>query len=324
MPDVNLGVAVTTRAVLSAAAGAAVDKGKASVVVDTARAAAAIAAGATVVVVNVPPSTDPKKDINYSVNDTGGTEQFLPRLVAGYAYSQRLATGVAVSVANAQEWRGDAYRTGTGANAGVLEALGTSGDFQALRQGAANQPGPGTPLNDGSVAYWGAWLSAPGASATVSAGGVPASAPALGRFDYVFGNATAQMPGTGTATYTAVPGAGSLGVNAGSIQVNFVQREVAVQNLGFSLDGLAFSGMNGVARYDNTTVGSGSAAGTFAARYTSGQCAGCSAFAPTASSFNGSFIGRNADGLVFSSILITGNPGGSTSAGVQLLTRPPP
>ncbi len=56
MPDVNLGSGLQVRAVMQAVAGAAVDKGKATFVVDVARAAAAIQAGQTVVTVAAPPT----------------------------------------------------------------------------------------------------------------------------------------------------------------------------------------------------------------------------------------------------------------------------
>jgi hypothetical protein len=316
MPDVNLGSAATRSAVIAAAVGAALDKGKTAVVVDAQQAAAALSAGAKVVLVKVEPSADPSKPVPYNVNDTGQGDRPQARLVAGYAYTQRIGAVLEANVANAQEWRTGTYST----NGDVLERLGpTSDGFQALRGGASHAPGGRAELTDGSFAYWGAWASAPNASATVSAGGVPVRAPELGRFDYVFGTATVQMPGTGTATYTATPGAGSLGVNAGSIQVNFAQKEVAVQNLGLSLGGLNFSGLNG-----RTSYGDSSAAGTFSGRYSSGLCDRCTAFVATASTFNGSFIGRNADGLVFSSILVTGNPEAVTRAGVQLLTRQGP
>ncbi len=320
MPDVNLGSAATRTAVIAAAVGAALDKGKTSVVVDAQQAAAALSVGAKVVQVKLDQNPDPAREVPFNVNDSGQGDRPQARLAAGYAYTQRLSATQQGNVANVQEWPSRVYLV----NGEVLERLGPTRDgFQALRGGATHAPGDRAELSDGSLAYWGAWVSAPNASATVSAGGVPVRAPELERFDYVFGTATVQMPGTGSATYTAIPGAGSLGVNAGSIQVNFAQKAVAVQNLGLNIGGLVFSGLNGQASFASNSANN-SAGGSFSAFYSSGRCDRCVAFSPTLSNFSGSFVGRNADGLVFSSILVTGNPGASTSAGVQLLTRPAP
>jgi hypothetical protein len=320
MPDVNLGTGVQARAVVLAAAGAAVDRGKASFALDTARALAAIAAGAAVVAVPVAPSTDQAQTTNYTSNPPGSGGQFTANLVAGYSYTQTLSTGTVVGLANAAEWRADSFKLA----GSVLESLGNATDFFAQRLAAANQPGAAggsTTLADGSTAYWGAWLSTPTASASVAAGasGQAVTAPALGRLDYVYGEATRQMPTANTASFAPAAGAGSLTNPSGAIQVNFATRAVALQNLAFSIDGLAFTGLNGSAVYDNK-AGTGTASGGFGGNYSSGSCAGCPAFAPGLSSFNGSFIGRNADGLVFSSILVTGT--GGTSAGVQLFKRP--
>lgn len=317
MPDVNLGGNVTTRAVIAAAATAAVDRGKANVVVDTQRAVAAIAAGATVVTVNLPAANEAPKGYDYSYNNTGGGGQLLPRLVAGFAYSRQLPSGTVASVATAQEWRGDAYRT----NGSVLESLGTNADFLALRQNAQNLPGDSVRLGDGSLAYWGAWLSAPGASAVVAVAGSPSVAPALGPVaDYVFGNATVQMPTTGTASYT--PAGGSLGAVTGSIQVNFVSKDVVLQNLGFELAGLSFSGLNGRASYDKALGGAGTASGGFSGRYSSGSCSGCATGAPFAGDFNGSFLGRDASGLGLATNLQTGYAAAPVVSGVHLFVKP--
>ena len=308
MPDVNLGTSVQTRAVIVAAAGAAVDRGKASFAVDTARALAALAAGQTVVTVPLANNAEPARAVDYSTNPPGSSNQFVPNLVAGISYAVALSSGNQVHIANAAEWKGDSYR----AAGGVLESLGGTGSsFQAQRANAANVPGGSALLGDGATAYWGAWLSTPTASATVTVSGV--TAPALGQVDYVLADATRQMPGSGTAVFA--PTGGSLTQSSGQIAVNFATRGVELRNLGFNIGGLVFSGLNGSATY-STNI----ASGTFGGNYTSGTCTGCSGFTPQSSSYGGSFVGRNADGLVFSTILLTG--AGGTASGVHLFKQP--
>jgi hypothetical protein len=90
---------------------------------------------------------------------------------------------------------------------------------------------------------------------------------------------------------------------------------VTLQGLGFALDGQVFSGLTGSARYDAQTP-----SGAFSGNYTGGSCTGCAAFAPGASVFGGNFLGQSADGLVLSTILLTGN---GTSGGVTLFQRGP-
>ena len=308
MPDVNLGTSVQTRAVIVAAAGAAVDRGKASFAVDTARALAALAAGQSVVTVPLANNAEPVKTTDYTINPPGSSTSFVPNLVAGISYTVALASGNQVHLANAAEWKGDSYRV----SSGVLESLGAVGSsFQAQRGNAANVPGGNVVLGDGATAYWGSWLSTPTASATVTVSGV--SSPALGPVDYVLADATRQMPGSGTAVFT--PSGGSLTQTSGQIAVNFVTRGVELRNLGFNIGGLVFSGLNGASTYDARI-----ASGTFGGNYTSGTCTGCSGFTPQGSSYNGSFVGRNADGLVFSTILLTG--AGGTASGVHLFKQP--
>jgi hypothetical protein len=135
----------------------------------------------------------------------------------------------------------------------------------------------------------------------------------LGGVDYVFADATRQMPTSGTAVFT--PSGGMLANPSGTIAVNFVTRAVAVQNLGFSIGGLVFSGLNGSATYSDRI-----ASGAFGGNYASGSCAGCTGFVPQSSAFNGNFVGRDANGLIFSTILLTGQ--NSVSAGVQLFKQP--
>jgi hypothetical protein len=131
--------------------------------------------------------------------------------------------------------------------------------------------------------------------------------------DYAYADATRSMPTTGTAVFS--PAGGSLGQASGTVAVNFVTRGVELQNLGFNIGSLAFSGLNGSATYSDRI-----ASGTFGGNYSSGTCTGCTAFTPVSSSFGGSFVGRNADGLVFSTFLLTG--GGGSAAGVHVFRQP--
>jgi hypothetical protein len=308
MPDVNLGTGVQTRAVMLAAAGAAVDRGKASFTVDTARAVAALAAGQSVIAVALPSSTDP--NAAFTTTPPGSGTQFVPNIVAGLAYTVSLPSGTSASVASAAEWKSDAFRL----NGEVLDGLGNAAiGFQAQRQNATAVPGGSTALADGSLAYWGAWLSTPAASATVTVSGQTLAAPQLGQVDYAYADATRSMPTTGTAVFS--PAGGSLGQVSGTVAVNFVTRGVELQNLGFNIGSLAFAGLNGSATYSNLI-----ASGTFGGNYSSGTCTGCAAFTPLSSSFGGSFVGRNADGMVFSTFLLTG--GGGTAAGVHVFKQP--
>lgn len=310
MPDVNLGTGLQTRAVVLAAAGAAVDRGKASYTVDTARAVAALAAGQSVIAVTLPSTADASTSSSFTTTPPGSGTQFVPNIVAGLAYTVALPSGTSASVANAAEWKSDAFRL----NGDVLEGLGNATiGFQAQRGNASAVPGGSTTLADGSVAYWGSWLSTPTASATVTVSGQTLSAPQLGQVDYAYADATRTMPTTGTAVFS--PAGGSLSQVSGTVAVNFVTRDVALQNLGFSIGSLAFSGLNGSAAYSDRI-----ASGTFGGNYSSGSCTGCSAFTPLSSSFGGSFIGRDADGLVFSTFLLTGS--GGSAAGVHVFKQP--
>lgn len=314
MPEVNVGNSLQLRAVLAAATTTAVDKGKAVFAVDTGRALAALSLGGALVAITSPVASDPSQA--YTANPPGAAGNFRPNIVVGYAYAFAPFAGTVTSVADAAEWRGDSYLL----NGGVLQSLGQSGNFVAQKQNALDGPGGSLPLADGSTAYWGSWVSVPGASASISSNGVPYTAPALGVFDYVHGDATRSLPATGVATFSPVAGAGSLAAASGTIQVDFVQRSITLQNLGFNLGPFSFTGLAGTASYDNTTPGVGSPAGTFKGSYSAGTCAGCGAgLTPAAGTFGGSFIGRNAEGLVFSTLLQTNTlPVG----GVQLFVKP--
>lgn len=311
MPDINLGGSVQVRAVMLAAAGAAVDRGKASFTVDLARAMAAIQAGQVVVAVTATP-TEPSPaagSSDYTTNPAGSGAQFSPNLVAGLSYSDASAPTSTVSLASVNEWKADKYR----ASNGVLESVGASGDFLARRLGATVGNQGSTTLVDGSAVYWGSWLSTPGNSAAVTVGNTALQAPVLGTVDYLIGDATRTMPSVSTATFTP-GGGGTLTGTTGTITVDFANRDVQLQNLGFRIGSLGFSGLNGSARY-----GTHIASGAFSGNYSAGTCSGCTAFTPLSSAFGGNFVGRDANGLIFSTILLTGS---GTASGLQLFTRP--
>jgi hypothetical protein len=314
MPDVNLGTGIATRAVIATAAGNALDRGKATFAVDVNRALAAISAGQTVLAVNVPDTNAQALSASgYTVNAAGSSSNFLPNLVAGLSYTFGDGFGNSLSIASTNEWRPDKYTAGSGANAGTLDSVGQSGDFLAQRGGASTTATGRLLLSDGATtAYWGTWLSTPAASASVTVGGQPVTAPTLGAVDYVMAEATRQMPTTGTATFT--PAGGPLSNVSGSIAVNFVNRNVQLNNLGFDIGAYSFSGLTGLAQYDANT-----ASGKFSGSYSGGSCNGCIGFLPTGSVFGGNFVGTKANGLVFSTILLTGS--GQVS-GVHLFGRP--
>lgn len=309
MPDVNLGTGVQTRAVLQAVAGAAVERGKNAYVVDVSRAQAALSAGQQVVVVNAPQEA---ARAGYSVNEEAGRGRFSSNAVVALAYSFTNVAGQTISLTNPNEWRtGEVVAAG-----GVLDAVGSvASGFSAQRLGASTTDTGQLAMADGTVAYWGRWASSPGSSASVTVSGTPVRAPVLGAVDYLYADAPRVMPGSGTVVFT--PAGGRMADVTGSIAVDFLQRSVNLQNLGFRIDSLVFSNLNGSSTYD-----AGIASGAFNGRYTSGSCAGCTGFSPTASVYSGNFVGTNANGLVFSTFLLTGGSG--TAAGVHLFTRPGP
>ena len=312
MPDVNLLSSVQTRAVMAAAAGAAVDRAKATFVVDVARAQAALQAGLTVVLVPAP--ADPTQRIAetvYTSNDQGSAGQFLQtNQVVALSYAITANASLSFNPIIPNEWRANEVQV----NAGVLERAGSgTSSFQALRGSAAIANTGSAALTDGSVAYWGSWLSTPSASATVRDPNQTVSAPALGRVDFIVANAPTAMPSTGTAVFT--PAGGLLNNVNGSVAVNFVNRSVTLQDLGFQIGSQTFSGLRGQSTFDSAI-----ASGAFRGNYTAGLCVGCVGFVAGASVYTGNFVGRDANGLVFSTLLQTG---GSTSAsGVHLFKGP--
>lgn len=321
MPDSNVGASVELRALLAAVAGTAVDRAKASVVVDAQRAVAALAAGLQVTAVTVP-AAEQRPDA-YTVNSAGSSNRFQPNIVAGYAYLQRDAStgNLPVGVAAATEWRADAYL----ARDGALESLGSRGDFLALRSGVALAPGSSgsAELADGSLAYWGSWATPAAGVTSISSGNKAVGL--VSPFAYVYGTATTQMPTSSSVQFEARANAGTLGSPSGSITVNFASQQVSVNNLGFSIGDLRYAGLNGSARYAVGT-GVGTASGSFVGSYASGSCSACGpAFDPAnPGKFAGSFIGRDASGLVYSTVLTTGYPTIPTVSGVHLFQAKKP
>ena len=315
MPDVNVLSHVQLRAVVAAAAGAAVDRGKAAYAVDLARAVAALQAGQTVVTINLPAveSSSAGGDKSaYTANPPGSGVQHSPNLAAAIAYRYASAAGPVIGLTVGSEFVAGQYHTA----GGVLESLQTTdasgARFQALRGGATAVPQGAATLGDGTRVSWGQWLSAPGASAAITVNQQFVSAPTLGPVDFMFGEATRQMPNSGVVSFT--PGGGSLSNVSGTISVNFPGRTIGLNNLGFTIDGLVFSGLSGSA-----TMIPNIASGAFRDNYSAGQCSGCVAFSAQSSAFGGNFVGRAAEGLVFSTIMLTGD---GTSSGTQLFRRP--
>lgn len=321
MPEINLGSAVQTRVVIAAAANTAVERGKQGYVVDLARAMAALQSGQSVSVatqvVNAPQESAQSASSaqDYTSNPPGSGAQFQPNIVAGLSYSYDTAAG-AISISSTSEWTGNKYTT---SNLSVLESVGAVGEFQAQRLTASNVIGGSVTLTDGTIAYWGSWLSSPGSSAFVTVNKSPVVAPVLGTVDYAFADATTVMPSAGSASFK--PLGGTLQAVTGSIDVDFVTRVVSVNNLGFTIGALSFSGLNSdplkPVKYSAT-----SGSGGFQGNYASGSCPGCGPkFAPGSGSFGGNFIGKDAAGLIFSTILPTGN-GTNAASGVHVFGRP--
>ena len=312
MPNMNLPNLLQIQTVVRDSAKTAVDSGKRRVEVDISKATAAMMSGQNVLVGNRNSIADTSASNTagadgFTSNPPGSGTDYAPRLAAGIAFSYTTA-GASVAIASTNEWTGSQYK----ASGSSLESVGFGGDFVAQRGGATEAKTSSATLSDGTAVYWGSWKSAPGASASVIVSGVPLSSPTLGTdVFYMMGDATRTMPTAGTATFA--PAGGFLANVAGNISVNFVTREVALNNLGFTLGGLSFAQLNGTSSYD-----AGIASGFFKGNYNSGTCVGCVAFTPGASAFTGNFVGTAANGAILSTIL---QNGAGTVAGVHLFSR---
>jgi hypothetical protein len=326
MPNTNLTDSIQLQAALSSSSKAATNAGKVQVQVDLSQAIAALQSGQTVLVGSkldsAPPSGTPGSD--FTSNPPGSSDGLSPnaRTVLGLAYTigtsasanppvaDQTAAGVAVAVASTNEWTPDQIAF----DAAGLARVGDTSGFSANRATAQTTTPASYPLSDGSSVTWGTWSSnTVAASAAVTTGGTTYRFPELGEsVHFMYGSATSAMPTTGSATFSATS-AGSLGGLTGSIGVNFVSRAVTLNNLSFDLGGLGFTNLTGSASY-----GTGIGSGFFSGNYNNGTCVGCTAFSPAASSFTGNFVGANADGLIYSTILQTGS---NTVSGVHLLAQ---
>lgn len=315
MPQTNVYSGLQLQSVLRDAAKSATTSGQTLVEVDVSRAVAALLSGQAVVVgtrsdagATAPANTGVGS--GYTSNEPGSASQYANRTVVGLAYTRDADTAAPIQLATTSEWTIEQIRMSDNA----LTAVGDS-DFSASQGGATLTPLGSYALNDGSNVYWGTWNSSPGASASASVTVVdapPITHPKLGaEIQYMIGQATQTMPSTGSVVF--LPRDGLLTGVAGSIGVNFVNRAVTLNDLGFSTQGFTFSQLNGGATYDNS-IGSGS----FNGNYTSGVCAQCTAFNPVASAFSGNFVGAGADGVILSHIMQTG---AGQVGGVQLFAR---
>lgn len=310
MPNVNVSTGVQLRAVIATAANAAVDRGKQTIALDASRALAAMQAGLNVVLVAADANTS---NTDFTSNPAGSGDRFTPNQAVALAYRYTAVDNFPVTLADSQEWTA----RNVAADANGLLSVGEAGGFQALRGGAAPSRLGEVRLGDGTAVQWGAWNSAPGASATVTIGRdangqpIPVVAPTLGSTDWMFAEATRRMPLTGAFTFT--PRGGTLADVTGGLRVDFANRSVQLQALGFRIGNQTFSNLAGSALWD-----AAAAAGGFRGNYTGGSCAGCISFIPAGSNFAGSFAGRDANGLLFSTFL---NTGASFVGGVQLFAR---
>lgn len=307
MPSTNIVGAVQLQAALAAAAQSATSSGKVQIEIDLAEAVAALQSGQTVVVGAKPDSSSNIVSASnpYTSNTADAGANYADRKVVGVRYNTTQG-GTTVSVAMTNEWKLDQVAQD---NAGLVR-VGESGGFIANRDNANSSVASSLTLGDGSTVSWGNWQNGTGTSYTVSTANGPVAS--LGpQFQYMIGQATRTMPTTGTATFT--PAGGFLNNVTGTIGADFLNGRVTLNNLGFDLGNLNFTNLNG-----NTSYSRDIGSGFFTGNYTSGSCADCAGFSPTASSFTGNFLGNNASGLMFSTILQTGS---GTSSGVHAFSR---
>lgn len=310
MPNTNVIGTVQLQAALAAASQSATSSGKVQVEVELSGAIAALQSGQNVVVGSKPESssssTTTGNNNNYTSNEAGSGSKYADRKAVGVSYTTIANATTQVAIASTNEWSLDQEIE----DSNGLIKVGDSTDFLANRDKASSSVTDKLDLGDGSTVTWGKWQSGTNGNFTVSAKDSPISN--LGpQFQYMIGQATREMPTTGTASF--IPAGGFLDNATGSIDVDFVNRNVALNNLGFGIDNLAFSGLNGASTYSDS-IGSG----FFKGNYTSGSCTGCTAFSPNASVFTGNFMGENANGLMFSTIMQTGT---DTVAGVHTFSR---
>lgn len=321
MPNTNASGTVQLQSTLAAAVQTATASGKSGVGVDLSGAIAALQSGQNVVVGIKPETTTSstsagisttKVGSEFTSNPAGSASNYAERQVVGVSYGiQSSQEAPAVFVASTNEWILEKVET----DAEGLVKVGDANEFQASRGKAGSVKAGSLNLSDGTTVSWGIWQSTPSASASVSTSGTSITSPYLGpEFQYMIGQATREMPSTGTATFN--PAGGFLNNVSGSIGVDFVNRNLRIDNLGFKLGELTFANLNGSATYSNSI-----ASGFFKGNYSAGSCSGCTAFSPNASAFTGNFLGKEASGLMFSSILSTGT---GTVSGVHAFSRSVP
>jgi hypothetical protein len=293
MPASNAASAAQLKVLLASSAKSASTSGKTLVQLDLATAVAALQAGIEVVVADKPSSaTNSSLESEGYSSTKGGATRFADANAVAVVYQQN-----GVNLANSNEWLLDQ----TASDANGLARVGDSNTFYASRNNAVGAISGSTTLGDGSEVTWGTWNKSGSNSYSVISGGNQVPTADLGpEFKYLIGKATREMPTTGTATF--VPAGGFLNNASGTISVDFTSRNVQLNSLGFDLSGKSFSGLTGGASY-LPSVGSG----FFSGNYSGGTCVGCTGFAPTASSFSGNFLGEGAAGLLYSTILQTGN-----------------
>jgi len=312
MPNSNVTGTVQLQAALAAAAKSATTSGKVQMEVDLSGAIAALQSGQTVVLGSKPDASAAQSNSNnasagFTSNPPGSGSNYAARLAVGVGYSVQNTPGVNVAVASTNEWTLDQASSDS---AGLL-TLGNAAEFRATRASATSAVAGSLNLADGSTVSWGSWQAGAGGSFSVASKGVAVTS-LQPQFQYLIGQATRAMPTSGSATF--VPAGGHLSNVSGNIGVDFVGRNVQLNNLGFDLGGASFAALNGSAKYSDTI-----ASGFFKGNFSSGNCVtGCNAFSPTASVFTGNFLGKGTDGLVLSTVLSTGS---GTVAGVHAFKR---
>lgn len=304
MPDTNVTGEVQLQAVLTAASQSASSSGKTSVEVDVAGAIAALQAGQNVVIGESTAETS-TADTDYTVNEAGSGSQYAELKVVGFGFTRD--AGIPISVAATSEWPLEQVVIGADRS---LESMGSAGDFLVARGQATDTQLGSLTLADASVVNWGMWQESSSGSFTVATADETFT-DLTPEFQYMIGSATTVMPTTGTVSFS--PAGGFLTDASGKITVNFVDRNVQLDTLGFTIGTQTFSNLQGSASYAAT-----SGSGFFTGNYDSGNCSGCAAFSPGASSFTGNFLGDQADGLMFSTVLATG---AGTASGVHAFTK---
>ncbi len=311
MPSINAVGPAQLQSAIAVVAQTAVASGKDLAPVDLAGAIAALQAGRQVyeLPAGLSDPSMPKLDLNtdFTSNPAGSGSGFGDWQVVGMSYSLEQDESFA-SIATTNEY--PAQQVVTTATGALVSVGSPTGLFAS--QGQADNFDFGTrSLSDGSKVTWGKWNRSESGTFTLTSAGMPLDDVGP-EFHYMVGQATRSMPTVGVVTF--VPGGGFLDAVSGSIGVDFGQRTVSINNLGFTVNDMSFSGLQGIASYAPT-----SASGFFSGNYSAGSCVGCPAFSPNASSFTGNFLGQDASGLMFSTILQTGD---GSASGLHLFTRP--